>query len=138
MSWNAACVPARRGASARVKNGAVPAAEVACQLFWNSNRLWLACTERNDAPNRIVGRDANGNPVAWNHFDAEAAHTAAQLGQHLVAGVTLHAVEPAAVNRHDRALHIDQIVLAQIASNPFSSNSDTDEGNEGTSSPRRK
>jgi hypothetical protein len=36
-----------------------------------------------------------------------------------VAGVTLHAVEPAAVNRHDSTLHINQIVLAQIASNPF-------------------
>jgi hypothetical protein len=38
-----------------------------------------------------------------------------------VAGVTLHAVESAAVNRHDRALHVDQIVLAQSASNPFPS-----------------
>jgi hypothetical protein len=118
-----------------VKNGAVPAAEVVCQLFWNSNRLWLACTERDDAANGIVRRDANGNPVAWNHFDAEASHAAAQLGKHLMASVTLHAVEPAAVYRHNRAL---QIVLAQIASNPFSDDSDTDEGNEETSSPRRK
>jgi hypothetical protein len=55
-----------------------------------------------------------------------------------MASVTLHAVEPAAVNRHDRALHVDQIVLAQIASSPFSDDSDTDEGNEETSSPRRK
>jgi hypothetical protein len=39
-----------------------------------------------------------------------------------VARVTLHAVESAAVNRHDRALHIDQIVLAQIASIPFLNN----------------
>src|SRR6266853_2794697 len=91
------------------------------RLRWSSNCLWLACTERDDASNRIVRRDANRDPVAWNHFDAEAAHAAAQLGQHFVTGVTLHAVEPAAVNRHDRALHIDQIVLAQSASNPFPS-----------------
>jgi hypothetical protein len=39
-----------------------------------------------------------------------------------VARVTLHAVESAAVNCHDRALHIDQIVLAQIASIPFLNN----------------
>jgi hypothetical protein len=38
-----------------------------------------------------------------------------------VAGVTLHAVKPAAVNRDHRALHVDQIVLAQSASNPFPS-----------------
>src|SRR4029077_9171800 len=90
------------------------------QLCWSSNRSWLACTERDDATNRIVGRNPNGHPVAWNHFDAEAAHAAAQLREHLMAGVTLHAVEPAAVDRHDRALHVDQVVLAQIASNPFS------------------
>jgi hypothetical protein len=50
-----------------------------------------------------------------------------------MAGVALHAVEPAAVNRHDCALHVDQVVLAQIASDPFTDNSDTDEGTEGTS-----
>ena len=107
------------------------------QLCWSSNPSWLACTERDDATNRIVGRDAYGHPVAWNHFNAEAAHPAAQLGEHLVPGVTLHAVETAAVDRHDSALHVDQVVLAQIASNPFSDNSYTDEGTEGTSSPRR-
>jgi hypothetical protein len=31
-----------------------------------------------------------------------------------VAGIALHAVETAAVDRHDRALHINQIVLAQL------------------------
>jgi hypothetical protein len=36
-----------------------------------------------------------------------------------VAGVALHAVKPAAVNRHDCALHINEIILAQSASNPF-------------------
>jgi hypothetical protein len=40
-----------------------------------------------------------------------------------MSGVALHAVKPAAVNRHDRALHVDQVVLAQIASNPFPDNS---------------
>ena len=49
-----------------------------------------------------------------NDLDAEAAHSAAELGEHFVAGVALHAVEPAAVNRHHGALHIDEIVLAQL------------------------
>jgi hypothetical protein len=48
--------------------------------------------------------------------DPEAAHTAAQLREYLVALIALHTVEPAAVNRHDRALHVNQIVLAQILS----------------------
>jgi hypothetical protein len=38
-----------------------------------------------------------------------------------MSGVALHAVKTAAVDRHDRALHINQIVLAQSASIPFPS-----------------
>ena len=64
-----------------------------CQLCWNSNCFWLASAEGDDAPDRIVGRDADGHAIAGNHLDAEAAHAAAQLGQHLVAGVALHAVQ---------------------------------------------
>ena len=92
------------------------ARELVYRLYWNSNGIWLACSERDDAPDRIVRGDAHGYPIAWNHLDAEAAHATAELGEHLVAGVTLHAVEPAAVNRHNCALHIDQIVLAQTLS----------------------
>jgi hypothetical protein len=33
--------------------------------------------------------------------------------------VTLHAVKTAAVNRHDRALHVNQIILAQLLSFPI-------------------
>jgi hypothetical protein len=39
-----------------------------------------------------------------------------------MAGVALHAIKSAAMDRHDRALHVDEIVLAQTASNPFLSN----------------
>src|SRR5439155_10406102 len=46
--------------------------------------LWLTRAESNDAPNGIVRRDADGHPIARNHFDTEAAHSAAELGQHLV------------------------------------------------------
>jgi len=38
----------------------------------------------------------------------------AELGQHLVASVALHAVKSAAVNRHHGTLHVNQIVLAQL------------------------
>ena len=41
----------------------------------------------------IVRRDADGHAISWNDLDAEAAHSAAQLGQHFVAGVTLHTVQ---------------------------------------------
>src|SRR4051794_27757725 len=81
--------------------------------------VWLACPEGDDAPDRIVRRDADGDAIPGNHFDAEAAHPAAQLGQHFMAGVALHTVEAPAVDCHDRALHVDEIVLAQTASDPF-------------------
>ena len=85
-----------------------------CQLSSSSNCLWLACAEGDDAPDGIVRRNADRHAITGNHFDAEAAHAAAELGQNFVAGVALHAVETAAVYRHDRALHINQIVLAQL------------------------
>src|SRR4029077_6953490 len=69
-------------------------------------------------PDRIVRRYADGHAISGNHLDAEAAHAAAELSKYLVAGVALHAVEAAAVHRHDRALHVDQIVLAQSAGIP--------------------
>ena len=81
--------------------------------------LWLAGAEGNDAPNRIVRRYADGHAISRDYLDAEAAHPAAELGEDFVAGVALHAVKPAAVNRHDCALHVNEIVLAQSASNPF-------------------
>ena len=59
---------------------------------WNSNCLWLAGAERDDAPDRIVRRNAYRYAIARNDFNTEAAHSAAELGQHLVAGVALHAV----------------------------------------------
>ena len=92
------------------------------RLCWNSNVFWLAGAEGDDAPDGIVRRDADGHAIARNHLDAEAAHSAAELGQHLVAGVALHAVQPAAVHRHHGALHVNEIVLAQSASDPFLSN----------------
>ena len=80
---------------------------------------FLAGAEGNDATHGIVGGDADGHAVAGHHFDAEPAHTATQLCQHLMALVALHAVETAAVNRHDSTLYIDEIVLAQLLLNPF-------------------
>ena len=81
--------------------------------------IWLACAEGDDAPNGIVRRDADGDPIARNHFDSETAHAAAELGQHFMAGVTLHAVKPSTMHGHHSALHVDQIVLAQLLANPF-------------------
>ena len=73
----------------------------------------LSSAEGDDAADRVVGRDADGHAIAWNDLDAEAAHAAAQLREHFVAGVALHAIQPAGVDRHDRSLHVDQIVFAQ-------------------------
>ena len=74
----------------------------------------LAGAERDDAPDRIVWRDANGDAIPRNHLDAEAAHAAAELGKHFVTGVALHAVQTATVHRDNGTLHINKIVLAQL------------------------
>ena len=86
---------------------------------WNSNCLWLAGAERDDAPDGVVRRNADGHSIARNDFDTEAAHSTAELGQHFVAGVALNPIEATAVNSHYRTLHVYEIVLAQTASNPF-------------------
>ena len=52
----------------------------------------LASAEGDDAPDRIVGRNANRDAIARHHLDSEAAHPAAQLGKHLVTLVALHAI----------------------------------------------
>ena len=89
-----------------------------CQLCWSSNCFWLAGTEGDDAPDRIVRRDANGHAIARDYLDAEAAHSAAELSQHLMPCVALHAVKTAAVDRDHGALHINEIILAQLLARP--------------------
>ena len=75
----------------------------------------LASAERDDAPHRVVRRDANRYPIARNDFDTKAAHAAAELREHFVARVALDAVEPAAMDGYNGSLHVNKIVLAQTA-----------------------
>ena len=88
-------------------------------VVWEFKSGYLASAEGDDAADRIVGRNADGHAIAGHHLDSEAAHPAAQLRKHLVALVALHAIKTAAVDRHDGALHINQIVLAQALSFPI-------------------
>jgi hypothetical protein len=69
--------------------------------------VFLTGTEGDDAAHRIIGRYANGYAVAWDNFDAEPPHAAAQLGQHLVALIALHPVQAAAMDSDHGALNID-------------------------------
>jgi len=85
---------------------------------WESNGV-SASAEGDDAANRIVRRDANRHAIPRHHFDSKAAHPAAELCQHFVSLVALHAIQPAAMDRHDRALHVNQIILAQLLSFPI-------------------
>jgi len=73
----------------------------------------LSGSESNDAANRVVRGYADCDAVSRNDFDSEATHSAAQLRQHFVPGVTLHAVQPTRVNRNYGSLHVYQIVFAQ-------------------------
>ena len=75
----------------------------------------LSGSEGDDAANRVVRRHANGDTIAGHDLDSEAAHPSAQLGEHFMAGIALDAVQPAAMNRDDSSLHVDEIVLAQSA-----------------------
>ena len=79
----------------------------------------LASSEGDDASDRVVRRNPDGYAISRHHLDSKAAHAAAQLGKHLVSLVTLHAIKTAAVNGHDRALHVNQIILAQLLSFPI-------------------
>ena len=80
-----------------------------CQFRNGDHRL--PCTEGDDAALRVIRRNADGDPVARHHLDAKPPHTSAQLCENFVSGVDLHAVEAAAVNRDDGALHVNQIVF---------------------------
>jgi len=86
-------------------------------LVKNHGHGHLTGPERDNPPDRVIGRDPNGNAVAGDYLDAEAAHPAAQLGQHFMAGITLDTVEAAAVYRHHRALNVYQVVLTQTVIN---------------------
>ena len=72
--------------------------------------------EGDDAADRVVGRYADGDAITWNNFDPEAAHAAAQLCEHFVSRIALHAIKAARVDSHDSALHVDQIVFTQYSS----------------------
>lgn len=82
-------------------------------LIGHAGNPALARSKRNYSSHRVVRRNANRDTVAWNNLYTEAPHAAAQLCQDLLSGITLHAVQSAAVYRLDGSLHIDQIVFAQ-------------------------
>ena len=67
----------------------------------------LAGTEGDDAADGVVRGHANGDPIAGHDLDAKPSHPAAELGQHFVARIDLHAIETAAVDRHNGALNIN-------------------------------
>jgi hypothetical protein len=88
-------------------------------FVWEFKTWFLASAEGDNAPHGIVGRHSHRYAIPWDDFDAEAAHPAAQLGEHLVALVTLHTVKTAAVDRYHGALHVNQIILAQLLPFPI-------------------
>jgi hypothetical protein len=54
----------------------------------------LSGSERNDAADRVVRGYTDCNAIAGNDFDSETPHPAAQLRQHFMPRVALHAVQP--------------------------------------------
>jgi hypothetical protein len=82
------------------------------------SQTWLTRSEGDDAADRIVRRHADRDAISGNDLDTKAAHPAAQLREHFMAGVALHAIQPARMNGDYRPLHVYQIVFAQKA-RPF-------------------
>ena len=76
--------PLRRGPRGSAAAAPASVGDVMDRLCGNSK---LTCAEGDDAADRIVGRNADGDPVARHDLDAEPAHAAAQLGEHFVPGV---------------------------------------------------
>jgi hypothetical protein len=81
---------------------------------WEFKSCYLASAEGDDASDRIVGRNAYSHSVPGHYLDSEAAHAAAQLREHLVSLIALHAIQPAAVYGNHGALNVYQIILAQL------------------------
>jgi hypothetical protein len=78
------------------------------QTYLEKDRLrGLSSSERDDAPNRIVGRNTDCHSIAGHDLDAKSAHPAAQLGEHLMTRIALHTVKAPAVDGHNGALHIN-------------------------------
>ena len=86
--------------------------------MFDFNSVELAGPESDNAPDGIVRRDANRHSISGDDFDPKAAHPAAELGEHLVSGIALHSVKATAMHSDDGTLHVDEVVLAQSASNP--------------------
>jgi len=70
------------------------------------NSIGLPSAKRDDSALRIVGGNADRHPITRNDLDSKPAHPAAQLCQHFVAGVDLHAVKTTAMHSDNRALHV--------------------------------
>jgi hypothetical protein len=67
----------------------------------------LPCAERDDAPDRVVRRDANSHAITRDNLNTKAAHAAAELGEDFVAGVAFHTIKSPRVHRLDGALHVN-------------------------------
>jgi hypothetical protein len=83
-----------------------------CVLKKNLTRE-LPGPEGDDSAHRVVRGNANGDTIAGNDLDSEPPHPTTQLGEHLVTGVALHAIQPAGMDCDHGSLHINQIVFAQ-------------------------
>jgi len=74
---------------------------------------WLSCAEGDDAPDGIVGRDANRHAVTGDDLDSEAAHPSAQLGEYFMTRIALDSIQPPRMHCYHGSLHVYEIVFAQ-------------------------
>ena len=73
---------------------------------WSVDSMSSAHGEGDEAARRIIGRDTLDHAVVRCDFNLEAAHLAAELGGHVISGVTLHPVRSAPADCDNCALHV--------------------------------
>ena len=80
----------------------------------------LPGAERDDAADRIVGRDSHGHTIARDHLDVEPAQAAADARQELVTLITLNTEVTAGECLDHLALNLDEIVSCHAKTFPCS------------------
>lgn len=82
--------------------------------YWLSNlTVCLSGSEGDDAADRIVRGDADGDAIAWDDLDPKSPHPSAQLREHFMTCIALNPVEPPGMHGDDCPLHINEIVFTQ-------------------------
>ena len=99
--------------SAPTKNGRT----VRAQRSSGTGRvLTFAQPEGDETVGRVVGRQTDGDAIARDHANSEAAHSPGKLGGHLLVVLERDLIAPSAEDLIDASSRLNQVVSCQIES----------------------